>query len=316
MNNKEKYRELCKKENSIPLFSNDWWLDATAGENNWDVALIEKGGEITATFPYVVSKKIIFKLINMPKLTPYLGIWIKYPSGQKYATKLSFEKEIANELIKMLPSFDYFLQRFHPNISDWLPFHWNKFEQTTRYTYILKDLSDTEKVFSELKENIRRDIRKAERVVKIEERDDINLFYEINKLTYKRQNKNIPRSFDYVRKIDNACKERDRRKILIAIDESKNIHAASYIVWDKNCCYYLMGGFDPAFKNSEATKLLIWEAIKHAGKLNLFFDFEGSMIEPIEKLFRSFGGTQTPFFQITKINSLLLKLREFLLKLK
>ena len=52
MTNKEKYSEFCQKEKNIPIFSKDWWLDAVCGENNWDVALVEKGGQIMASMPY------------------------------------------------------------------------------------------------------------------------------------------------------------------------------------------------------------------------------------------------------------------------
>jgi hypothetical protein len=44
MANKQKYRKFCKKEKNIPVFSKDWWLDAVCGEENWDVAIVEKGG--------------------------------------------------------------------------------------------------------------------------------------------------------------------------------------------------------------------------------------------------------------------------------
>ncbi|MBL4654242.1 MAG: methicillin resistance protein, partial [Bacteroidia bacterium] len=139
---KEKYRDFCKSEKSIPLFSQDWWLDTTVSDNNWDVSLIEKGGEITASFPYVKSKRLIFSLLSMPKLTPYLGIWMRYPPDQKYTSRLSHEKEITNELITQLPKCDHFAQRFHPSFSNWLPFYWHSYEQVTRYTYLLDDLSN------------------------------------------------------------------------------------------------------------------------------------------------------------------------------
>lgn len=46
MGNKSKYRNLCAVEKNIPIFSQDWWLDAVCGEENWDVIIIEKGGII------------------------------------------------------------------------------------------------------------------------------------------------------------------------------------------------------------------------------------------------------------------------------
>jgi len=61
MDNIEKYREFCKVELDIPLFSKAWWLDIVCGKNNWDVIVIEKGGLIVATMPYFKIKKMIFE---------------------------------------------------------------------------------------------------------------------------------------------------------------------------------------------------------------------------------------------------------------
>ena len=76
-----------------------------------------------------------------------------------------------------------------------------------------------------------------------------------------------------------------------------------------------MGGGNPDLRNSGAQSLCMWEAIKFASSLNLSFDFEGSMIEPIERFFRNFGAIQTPFFCIYKTNSKLIKIRKFLRRL-
>ena len=47
----------------------------------------------------------------------------------------------------------------------------------------------------------------------------------------------------------------------------------------------------------------MWHGIELASKLGLCFDFEGSMHEPIERFFRSFGGRQIPYFVISKTSS-------------
>ena len=58
MDNREKYRNFCNKESSMPLFSKAWWLDSVCGENNWDVSLVEKGGNIFASMPYYIEKNM------------------------------------------------------------------------------------------------------------------------------------------------------------------------------------------------------------------------------------------------------------------
>jgi hypothetical protein len=49
-----------------------------------------------------------------------------------------------------------------------------------------------------------------------------------------------------------------------------------------------------------ANTLLYWEPIRLASEVSRVFDFEGSMLKPVEHFFRGFGGTQTPYLQISK----------------
>jgi hypothetical protein len=167
VSNKTKYRDLCQTNANIPIFSQDWWLDVTAGDNNWDVCIVEKSQQIVGSLPYYKKKKFVFDFLGMPKMTKCLGVWIKYPSKQKHASKLSYEKEVFLELIRSLPRFDYFYQHFHWSVTNWIPFYWEGFKQTTRYTYVLENIEDLDQVFSNFKENIRREIRKAEKILTV-----------------------------------------------------------------------------------------------------------------------------------------------------
>ena len=68
------------------------------------------------------------------------------------------------------------------------------------------------------------------------------------------------------------------------------INAAAFIIWDKKKTYYLVGGAYLLLRNNGAGSLLIWKMIEFSQRHSKYFDFEGSMIEPIEKHFRAFGG--------------------------
>ena len=315
MTNKEKYIEFCSQEKEMPIFSQNWWLDIVCENAEWDVVIVEKGGRIVASMPYFRGKKSIFKSIYMPSLTQTLGPYVKYPAGQKYSKRLSFEKKVFSEIIKKLPTFDYFRQNFNVSITNWLPFYWEGFEQTTRYTYLIEKGSDLETIYSRFESNIRTDIKKSEKIVKVESSDDIEKFYRINSMSFERQNIKTPYSFDFVKKLDACCKTRECRKMFFAIDADNNIHASIYIIWDDTKVYYIMGGGDPKYRNSGATSLLIWEAIRYACQTNKVFDFEGSMMTSVEKFVRAFGAVQKPYFSISKTNSKLIKLGRLLKEL-
>jgi lipid II:glycine glycyltransferase (peptidoglycan interpeptide bridge formation enzyme) len=298
--------DISKGEN-VPatIFSQPWWLDAVAPDS-WDAIKIEKGGQIFARLPYVIKRKYGLTMLTMPKLTQTLGPWLR-PYPGKYANKLSEEKELMDELIDRLPQFDVFKQNFHYSIVNWLPFYWSGFEQTTRYTYVIKSLIDLDQVWNEFDSNTRKRIRKAKKEVFVHNDHSVNEFLDLNEMTFQRQDLSLPYSRDFVRRIDKACVEHNCRKMFFAKDHKGRLHAAIYLVWDDQSAYYLMGGSDPNLRNSGAMSLLMWEAIQYAATVTNTFDFEGSMIESVERHFRSFGAKQKRYFQVTKINSLPLK---------
>ncbi len=313
----DKYRTLCIQEPSIPLFSQAWWLDATAGEGVWDVALVEKGGTIVAAMPYVPRQRYGFTLLGQPALTQTLGPWLRETEG-KSSTRLAQHKDWLQALIAQLPPFAHFIQNWHWKMGNWLPFYWAGFQQTTRYTYILQELSDEQELWQGLQENIRREIKKAGNRLQLRVRDDLTVddFLVLNRMTFARQNMALPYTEAFVHQLDQACAARQARKIFIAEDAQGRRHAGVYIVWDGNSAYYLMGGGDPALRNSGATSLCMWEAIKFAATVTQRFDFEGSMIEPVEKFFRAFGAQQTPYFTVSKTPSRILQTALFLRSLK
>ncbi|MCP4482316.1 MAG: GNAT family N-acetyltransferase [bacterium] len=311
MNNKKKYREFCTIEQDIPIFSKDWWLDCVCGKDNWDVCLIEKGGKIVASMPYFLKKKLIFQIITMPRLTQTMGSYIKYPKEQRYYKKLSWEKEIIIELIKQIPKVDVFIQNFDCSIINWLPFYWQGYKQTTRYTYKIKDIS-VDHLENICETDIRRRKRKALNLgVKIIDAYDIESFYELNKKTFERKNMKISYDLNFVKKLYIECEKHNAVKMYCAEYDSKII-AANFLVVDQNSVYYLLGGIDADYKDLGGMDLIQLESIKFALANKKEFDFEGSMVENIEKYFRSFGAIQRPYFQVTKINSKILKIREFL----
>jgi len=308
MTNKEKYIKFCEKE-SIPIFSQYWWLDTVCDQNNWDVLLYEKGGKIIASMPYYITKKSIFTYLGMPKLTQTMGPYITYPKEQKYYKRLSWEKEIMSYFIGNLPEFDYFAQNFNHKIKNYLPFYWQGFKQTTRYTYVIENTTDINMIWNNLTSDTRKKIKKAEKNLKIIETDNIDKYFSMVKMSFDRQHLPTPYSLEFFNKLNKECSSHKSRKIYLAIDEQEQIHVAIYIVWDKNSVYLLSSGGNPKLRNSGAKNLLVWHALKFASEQKLSFDFEGSMMENIEIYNRSFGAVQKAFFTITKTNSKILKIK-------
>lgn len=303
MLSKEKYTVFCEFEKQIPIFSQPWWLDAVCGEKNWDVILIEKNDQIIASFPYFYFHSTGMNYIGMPPLTQKLGMYINYPDGQTESSRLSYEKEILDGIISKLPYYDFFSVQFDYRYQNWLPFYWNGFEQTTRYTYVIEQIIDIECVYKNFDHSKRKNIKKAQNEVVVLFDLSCVDFYENHKMTLLKQGEKISYSYDVFQRIYvNAYKYKQGRTIYCR-DKDGHIHAALFVVWDNGSAYDLISTIDPNFRNSGAATLLVYEMIKTLSGTVKSFDFEGSMIEGVENSFRKFGSVQKSYFQVFKANS-------------
>ncbi len=284
-----------------PVFIQQWWLDAVA-PGQWSYAIVRKGDEIVAAMPYLLKSKFgINKIASAPR-TSYLGPWFK-KSTAKYAYQLKHQKDLMNALINELPRHSVFQQNFHPGIVNWLPLSWRGFEQTTRYTYQMDWCSDPEEAWKKCTESVKTDVRKAEKRLTLEEGDDFETVLELHKLTCRRQGFELAHNAVEMRRIHQACLAQKCSRCLIARDAENRPHCAIYLIWDESKMYYYFAGADPELRNSGANAFLVWNAIRKAFEMKKSFDFLGSMVEPIERFFRAFGGTQVPYFRITRYSS-------------
>ena len=173
MTNKDKYRLLCSNESSLPLFSRDWWLDAACGETKWDVLLAEEKGKIRAAMPLYIPHEGI---VSMPVYTQTMGPWFTpEPKDAKYTRTLGQRQAICKEFIDILKAYPHFLQNFNYRITDWLPFYWEGYKQTTRYTYLLNNIQDENLLWENMSPNIRRNITKAKEKFLITTRKGISV---------------------------------------------------------------------------------------------------------------------------------------------
>jgi Acetyltransferase (GNAT) domain len=280
------------------LFQQPWWLQAVA-PGSWDAVVAVENNEVVGRLPFVRKRRLGLTILSQPPLTPFLGPWVKAGTGKAH-TRLQREHTIFKSLIAALPEHDVYTQNFHYSITNVLPFYWQGFSPSIAYTYVIDDLDDPGKIWAGFRENIRREIRKAERQVVVRGLDDVETFIALNRKTFDRQSMQPPYSPELVRRLDAACSARGVRRIFLAEGADGTPHAALYLVWDSESAYYLMSGSDPHLRTSGAMSLLMWEAIKFAGQVTKRFDFEGSMLQPIERFFRAFGGRQMQAPRLTR----------------
>ena len=265
-------------------------------DGTWDVCMVEKKGEILGCLPFFTTKIKGFKVIRMPKLTPYLGIQIFYPDGLSQKKKNDLEQKLTAFLIEQLPQTSYTQIIHHPDFQNWLPFLWVDFRQTTMYTYRL-NIKNTDLVFSNFRKNLKRNITKAQEQLKCFETNDIQSFYALIETTYLRQNMDIPFTFEFFKHLDDQLTRQNRRIIFATHDHSGKLVAAGYYIWDNHTAYYLAGGH---LGHREAMSWTMWHAIQYFSNKVQVFDFEGSMLKNIAHFFSGFGAQPIPYHHTYK----------------
>jgi hypothetical protein len=282
------------------IFCRSWWLEAIC-PNGFEILTLRRDGRIVAGIPLPTRRKWGYTAIEMPALAQTLGVLLEPATSEKHSTSLSNDINLMEGLIQALPAFDYFSMSFHYSVTNWLPFYWAGYKQTTRYTYVIHDLSNLPELYESLSQKTRNTLRKAEKSgISVVESDDIDLFLELNKKTFARQGMKLPYSGELVRRLDEACASRCARKIFLAKDPEERIHSALFAVYDGKSMYNLMQGSDPELRGSGGNSLAMWHSIEFAQGVAEKYDFEGSMLRNVERVFRSFGATQAPYFRITK----------------
>lgn len=295
-------RPSGRQDTAYSIFQQPWWLEATA-PGRWDEVTVEDNGRIIARLPFVLTKRLGFRVLGQPALTQALGPWIETPKGT-HSKKLTREKELYSQLIGSLPKHDHFRQNFHGEVTNWLPFYWEGFSQSTRYSYVLDGLGDPTKLFAGFSKTTRGLIRQAEKVIEVSESDDVEEVLRLAEKTFNRQGKPLPYSPQLLRRIDAGAKRHAHRRALVARDEAGRAHAAAYIVGDDARAYLLVTGADPELRRSGAGNLVHWAAIQAAAEFTDIFDFEGSMLAPIEEFYRKFGAAQFPYSFVSRNSKL------------
>ena len=313
MTNKEQYIKICATNPNIPVFSQPWWLDVVCKQ--WDVAIAQKGEHITGTWAYPVEKKLGITLIRTPKLTPYLGPKVLYPTDLKESKADGFEHDTVSELIKQLPNAKVWNLAMPPKLKQAGIFKNNHLQNKVQQTFLLELNETEENLLANMKDTLRRNIRMAEdEVIITNDPKYLKDLYHYQQNTLTKKGKHIAFSLRDMQRIMDACMAHNACKLWVAKDKKeKKIHAIVWQVWDANCSYYFMGGQNPDSNQYRPMSLLLWNTIKEAKKMgNHFFDLEGSMDEGVERFFRNFGGDRELYMILLKNKSLLWKLKEMI----
>lgn len=291
----------------VPLFHQSFWLDAVA-PGAWHAVEIKEDGKLVASCPFVWKKSLLGKEVIMPKLTQFLGPNLLLPQGD-YRETLAKEMYLLEEILRQLPAHDSYLQRWQYSYQNWLPFYWQGYHQTTRYTYVLQDLAHPDTLLAQFSDKVKREIHKSEKQFIVKRCNEVQVFYELLAHNFNSKSMKIPFDAALLHRIYEACTKHHAGDIWLSKNADGTVAGGILVAWDSQSAYYIIGGKNNAFGNAGVMSHLFWTCFNDLSTTVKRFDFEGSMIKGVENYFRSFGAVQQGFFEVSKISSVMQSLK-------
>ncbi len=305
--NKKKWAAKCSVVGiSIPIFMQAAWLNAVcAHPDNWQVLLeTDEKEEIVAALIIHLENKKFYTRLGAPHLTPHAGIWFAKSDFKKLYENYHFIKKINSALIEKIPPSTFSEIRLLPENKDGQPFYWKGYSIGIRYTYQLDLLDEKMLLLKGMNDNTRRNIKKGDAVYNVSTNLSIDIFTELLNATFNRQDKKntVPKSV--WERLERSDVIKSNRLMLFAIDKNSiTPEAAVYIAYDTQTAYYVAGGCTATGRKNGALYFLLWRAICSVPTTINTFDFEGSMLENVEPVFRGFGAKQTPYLVVKKVKN-------------
>lgn len=307
MTHKETYRQLCEAEGcKIPLFQQYWWMETVCAGKQWEVALVERDGRVVAAMPYLIGHKAGMRYVLQPQLTQYSGPCLLMPSDISDARRSDWARKATSELIARIEALKvaYFCQHLSPALTDWMPFYWAGYEQTTRYTYRLEDIGDSDRLFAAFDRNERqKKILRYDGQTGLETDMAPAAFADYHHAYWHSRGHRDLLPKDFIARVCETAISHGQGLIATLHDADGHTLAARFVVYDEHCAYSLLSAYDATRYQNGYTETLIWKLLQLLASRTRAYDFEGSMDAGIEHFYRSFGATQTPYFQITKLNN-------------
>ena len=296
MTNKERYSAWVKEQEYVPIFMMPWWMDAVCAGKEWDVLLAEdEEHNILGAMPYLLRKRAWLKYIVMPQQTQIGGIWVTAEiTGDKWKTA-----EVCRQLKEQMDRLGvaYYYQQYLPGSLCVDAMRGLGFKTRERVTYRVEDLSDLDALIDSFSKNKKRQLQKAlslhaERTMEVED------FYRFHTQCMAARKRKMTYSREFLLVLERKARRMKQCEILSICNADGKPYAAAFLIWDQHYMYYLIPAFDPIFRESGASALLVLEAMKMAREKHVRFDFEGSMDKGVAKHYKQFGSTPFTYFSV------------------
>lgn len=259
------------------LYARSTYLDCMAEQ--WDALVLD---DYKAVMPLTWRKKYGISYLYQPYFTASLGVFGK-----------EIDAALLNDFLRHIPAkfkyFDIYLN--HGNF-----FQAKDFQLYERMNYVLALQEPYEKLFTHFRDNIKRNIKKAEKLDCIVKKDfPVEEVIELA-TAQSRDFANLSENdFEKFKKLYHLLHAK-QQAITYGIFSNRNELLASCALFiSPQRLYYILVGNHPNGKTIGASHALINAVIKdYAGK-NLVLDFEGSDIPSLAFFYSSFGAAEEKY---------------------
>jgi len=266
--------------------------------------------EIVAAMPYLLRKRLWYRFVIMPQMTPFGGVWMNEELFGAPELQEKLAKAVVRKLREMYIA--YYYQQFPVGnpMPHWLGAQGLKTEE--RVTYRINELPEIEVVEEGYSKNKKRQLHKAEGL-EVDYDMSAEEFYRFHQACMKERGKKLTYSREFLLVLEKKARRAEQCAIIRVRDQRSEIRdqkseirdqtlAAAFVVWDKRYLYYLLPAYLPSAAKSGASARLADEAIRLAKEKNLQFDFEGgNSDEGIANHYRQFGSKAVAYQSVSKL---------------
>lgn len=264
-------------------------METVCQGKQWDVLLCEQKGRIVGALPYLHGSKLGLRYVLQPELTQFSGPWLN--PNLDFDSQIPVLDDLVSQLDKLHVALYY--QKFAPSVTNWLPFYWHGYRETTHYTYRFDPLQPIDILMEKAQPQRRKRLELLRQECTLDRTVGAKEFATFHNEYYLRKSGRNLLSPNLVERVCATALDRGNALLYGLRDSKGRLLVADFVVYDSLCAHSLMSGMaNNAPRNS--TTLLFWQLIEDLYGKTAAFDFEGSMDPGIEQFFRSFGATQTP----------------------
>jgi len=278
--NKKKWDDCIDRAGNGLVYAYSFYLDTMS--KNWDALVFN---DYEAVMPLTWNRKYSVHYLYQPSFTACLGV---------FGNQLS--PGTINEFLKAVPAkFKYWDIYLNPGNF----FKLTDFTLYERMNYVLSLNDSYENIYSRYRDNIKRNIKKAEQLgLLINKNIPVTEVISMAKEQAKDFADIAAEDYDRFENLYKLLYQKEKATTYAVYTKEGHLLASVVFFFSHGRAYYILVGNHPNGKTLGASHALINAFIKdHAGQ-NIKLDFEGSDISSLAFFYSSFGAVEEKYSAI------------------